>query len=200
MTARTPVPAVILVFFIVGMALPSVRLRLRTGKSAFVLHREANSVQRVIGAFMSLFMLALLLWGGLHAVCGPEWLGVWRVPLAVTVVGWLVVVTGMLVVLLAQAQMGGSWRIGIDTERTALVTSGLFALVRNPIFSGMLLMLLGLVLLSPSPWSIMAVPNYLVLVMVQTRLEEEHLAALRGHQYRAYMSRVGRFFPGVGRR
>jgi protein-S-isoprenylcysteine O-methyltransferase Ste14 len=38
------------------------------------------------------------------------------------------------------ASMGASWRIGVDpSERTDLVTGGAFALVRNPIFSAMLL-------------------------------------------------------------
>ena len=41
----------------------------------------------------------------------------------------------LVIMLVAQAQMGLSWRIGIDEKnRTGLVTQGLFALSRNPIF------------------------------------------------------------------
>jgi protein-S-isoprenylcysteine O-methyltransferase Ste14 len=37
----------------------------------------------------------------------------------------------------AQLDMGESWRIGVDAgEVTALVTTGVFRNVRNPIFSG----------------------------------------------------------------
>ena len=53
--------------------------------------------------------------------------------------------------VLAQAQMGESWRIGIDQEsRTPLVQSGVFGLSRNPIFFGMMLTLLGLFLVIPN--------------------------------------------------
>jgi len=47
--------------------------------------------------------------------------------------------------IVAQAQMGVSWRIGIDSEhRTPLVQTGVFSISRNPIFLGMMLTLLGL--------------------------------------------------------
>jgi protein-S-isoprenylcysteine O-methyltransferase Ste14 len=58
---------------------------------------------------------------------------------------------GIAATLYAQLAMGTSWRIGVDPEeRTALVTDGPFALVRNPIFSAMLPTALGLALLVPS--------------------------------------------------
>ena len=50
-------------------------------------------------------------------------------------------------VVVSQTQMGASWGIGIDDRSTELVTRGLFGLVRNPIFSGLLLALLGFVLI-----------------------------------------------------
>lgn len=41
--------------------------------------------------------------------------------------------------LAAQQAMGRSWRIGVDTdERTELVTEGVFGLVRNPVFTAMI--------------------------------------------------------------
>lgn len=47
---------------------------------------------------------------------------------------------GVVATLGAQLSMGDSWRIGVDkNERTGLVTGGAFELVRNPIFSAMLL-------------------------------------------------------------
>lgn len=47
-----------------------------------------------------------------------------------------------------------SWRIGVDvTERTALVTSGPFGVVRNPIFTSMLITSLGLSFAVPNALS-----------------------------------------------
>ena len=46
--------------------------------------------------------------------------------------------------LVAQGAMGQSWRIGVDdSEKTELVITGLFALVRNPIFAAMIPGFLG---------------------------------------------------------
>jgi protein-S-isoprenylcysteine O-methyltransferase Ste14 len=188
-----------LAFFLLAMVLPSLRLRRRTGRRAFVLHQEANPFQRVIGVAMGLFMLGVLAWSVLYALLGDAGLGIWQVPSALRWSGWALVAGSFLLILLAQVHMGASWRIGIDSERTELVTGGLFTVVRNPIFTGMLGVVSGVVLATPSAWTVMALGHYILLVSLQVRLEEEHLLRLHGDAYRAYASRVGRFFPGVGR-
>jgi hypothetical protein len=56
---------------------------------------------------------------------------------ALAAAGLIAGLAGLVVVLLAQAAMGSSWRIGVDdTERTELIRSGLFRSIRNPIFTG----------------------------------------------------------------
>jgi protein-S-isoprenylcysteine O-methyltransferase Ste14 len=109
-------------------------------------------------------------------------------------------VAGLAVVVAAQAQMGASWRIGIDDRPTGLVTRGIFAVVRNPIYSGMLLALGGVVALSPAPVGFVAWVAMAQLVAVQTRLEEQHLALAHGEEYVRYSRRVGRFWPNVSLR
>jgi protein-S-isoprenylcysteine O-methyltransferase Ste14 len=102
---------------------------------------------------------------------------------------------------IAQLAMGDSWRIGVDeSERTDLVTAGLFAVVRNPIFAAMISTSLGLTLLVPN---VVALVAFLVLVTaleLQVRLvEESYLIRTHGERYLLYVSRVGRFVPGVGK-
>jgi protein-S-isoprenylcysteine O-methyltransferase Ste14 len=103
--------------------------------------------------------------------------------------------------LYAQLAMGESWRIGVDEhERTALVTDGPFALVRNPIFSAMLPTSLGLVLLVPNVVALAGFVALLVALEIQVRLvEEPYLLRTHGDAYRAYAHRVGRFVPRLGR-
>jgi len=107
---------------------------------------------------------------------------------------------GMLATLAAQLDMGDSWRVGVDaSERTALVTGGLFARVRNPIFSFMLLSTLGFVLLLPNALSLLALVLAVVGIEVHVRaVEEPYLLRTHGPSYAAYAARVGRFLPGVG--
>jgi len=96
--------------------------------------------------------------------------------------------------------MGASWRIGVDeSERTDLVTGGPFAIVRNPIYSGVIPLVLGLMLLAPNPVTIAAFAALVAAFEIQVRLvEEPHLLRAHPDAYRDYASRVGRFVPGVG--
>ncbi|RKH89001.1 isoprenylcysteine carboxylmethyltransferase family protein, partial [Corallococcus praedator] len=192
-------PLTTLAFLLFAMVLPSMRLRRRTGRPALVLHRSGPPLQRVIGVGMALFMLAIVLWSGAHLALGEQALGLWQVPASVRWSGWALVVVGFFVTVRAQLEMGTSWRIGIDSERTELVTGGLFGIVRNPIFTGMLTVLTGVMLATPSAWTVMGWLDYVLLVSLQVRLEEDHLLRLHGADYARYAQRVGRFVPGVGR-
>lgn len=116
-------------------------------------------------------------------------------------VGAVLTTAGIAATLYAQIAMGASWRIGVDaTERTELVTSGPFALVRNPIFAAMLPTSLGLVLLVPNSIALVGFVALLIALQVQTRaVEEPYLLKAHGETYATYANRVGRFIPGVGR-
>lgn len=96
--------------------------------------------------------------------------------------------------LMAQAQMGNAWRIGIDPNHlTTLATHGLFGLSRNPVFLGMLLALLGLFLVLPNAVTLLVLALGYVLMGIQIRLEEEHLQHLHGQAYRQYQRKVRRW-------
>jgi protein-S-isoprenylcysteine O-methyltransferase Ste14 len=115
--------------------------------------------------------------------------------------GMAVAFAGIAVTLAAQRQMGASWRIGVDAgERTDLVTGGLFAHIRNPIFTGMLAVTLGLAGMVPSIVSLLALACLLAAVQIQVRgIEEPYLLATHSTAYQAYAARAGRFLPGIGR-
>lgn len=116
-------------------------------------------------------------------------------------VGIVLAVLGIGLTLAAQLSMGASWRIGIDDRQpTALVTSGAFALVRNPIFSAMIVCAAGLALLAPNVLSLVALGVLVLAIELQVRwAEEPFLRWTLGDEYRRYAARVGRFVPGVGR-
>jgi protein-S-isoprenylcysteine O-methyltransferase Ste14 len=115
--------------------------------------------------------------------------------------GVALAVTGTVATLLAQFAMGSSWRIGVDPqERTALVTSGPFALVRNPIFAAMLPTAIGLVLMVPSAIAIVGLVALIASLELQVRIvEEPYLRSVHGQSYAEYARRVGRFLPGLGK-
>jgi protein-S-isoprenylcysteine O-methyltransferase Ste14 len=94
----------------------------------------------------------------------------------------------------AQAQMGESWRIGIDEEhRTPLVRKGVFGLSRNPIFLGMISTLLGMFLVIPNAVTLLILGLGVVLIQIQVRLEEEFLSSAHGEDYAEYRRSVRRW-------
>jgi len=109
-------------------------------------------------------------------------------------IGVLLLLLSLAWTIIAQSQMGAAWRIGIDTEhRTPLVQEGLYGISRNPIYVGMIVTLLGLLLTLPNALTLLASVLGIVLIGIQVRLEEEHLAQGQPEAYREYRQRVRRW-------
>ncbi|MDP1793179.1 MAG: methyltransferase [Acidimicrobiales bacterium] len=115
--------------------------------------------------------------------------------------GGLALVTGATMSAIAQTQMGGSWKAGTEPSvRNDLVTTGLFATVRNPFYLGMMLVVAGVALVVPNVVAVVSVAALVVGVVALVHLvEEPGLSAAHGEDYAAYARSVGRFVPGVGR-
>jgi protein-S-isoprenylcysteine O-methyltransferase Ste14 len=115
--------------------------------------------------------------------------------------GLATMLAASIVTFLAQTSMGASWRIGVNTnERTHIITNGPFAVCRNPIFSGMLMFSVGLLLTLPGALTLAALLCSWSGIELQVRfVEEPYLLATHGDAYRAYAARVGRFVPQLGR-
>ena len=115
--------------------------------------------------------------------------------------GVLLVFVGIAITIGSQAAMGRSWRADVDpSARTALVTTGPFRLVRNPVFSGSAVTVVGLALVVPNVVSLLMLVAFLAGPEIQVRLvEEPYLLRIHGEAYRAYAARTGRFVPGLGR-
>ena len=119
----------------------------------------------------------------------------------ISVVGVALVVLGIACTVATQLVMGDSWRGDVDLAvRTALVTTGPFRLVRNPIFTATAMTGIGLALLVPNVFSAAMLVAFLVALQLQVRLvEEPYLLRVHGDGYREYAARTGRFLPWVGR-
>ena len=173
----------------------------RTGTTGFAgVSGRVGSAEWLGGV---LFVVALLAGGAAPLAQHFGWLGPWP---ALDGPGWqaagvLVFSLGFAATLWAQFAMGKSWRIGVDeAARTALVASGPFAWVRNPIFTAMLAATLGLLLLVPNWISALALLALLLGLELQVRcVEEPYLLRTHGETYRRYAARTGRFVPGLGR-
>jgi len=81
---------------------------------------------------------------------------------------------------------------------TALVTTGIFAWLRNPMYVGGMAILIGLAVLLASDWMVvMTVLAGLVLHFGVVKREERYLQAKFGEAYRRYCAAVPRYgWPG----
>jgi protein-S-isoprenylcysteine O-methyltransferase Ste14 len=117
----------------------------------------------------------------------------WNVPWLAWI-GVVLCATGFLLMLLSLISFGSSFRVGIDTTHPdQLVTSGIFALTRNPMYVAFACVLIGEFLIYPS-WILLI---YLVagfsLFHRQVMREEAYLRAHYGAEYVAYSERVRRY-------
>lgn len=187
--------AYFLTYFVVAFLWPTWRLWHRDRINAFVLPFDDTAYGVVSKGFRLLILglcavLIAALWLPMDQFGQLPWLD----QAAVRIAGIALMVGSLILIVVAQARMGRSWRIGIDTGRpTALVQTGAFSLSRNPIFLSMRLNLLGLLLIWPNAATLAAFLLGEVLMQVQVRLEEDHLGRMLGAEYTNYRGRVPRW-------
>jgi protein-S-isoprenylcysteine O-methyltransferase Ste14 len=96
-------------------------------------------------------------------------------------------------------RMGRNWRIAVmPHERTELVTTGLYARVRHPIYALSILLMGCSVVILPTPPMLVVAGVHCVLMIVKAHNEERFLLATHGEAYRSYCRRTGRFLPRLG--
>jgi protein-S-isoprenylcysteine O-methyltransferase Ste14 len=97
--------------------------------------------------------------------------------------------------LLTLTSFGKSFRVGIDAdEPDELVTSGVFAFTRNPIYVAFGIVLLGEFLILPHWILLVYLVGGIALFHRQVLREEDYLASHYGEAYGSYRQRVPRYF------
>jgi len=95
--------------------------------------------------------------------------------------------------------LGQNWSVSLDLrERHTLVTTGVYAMVRHPMYSGFWLMAVAQVLLLPN-WVAGAAGliGFGILFFGRVRREENMMIAAFGEEYRSYMRRTARVIPWI---
>lgn len=189
-----------LLYFIAAFGWRSWIQRKRTGDTGLRLGAERGTVEW----WAKLSFIVAIVAGIAAPVAGLA--GLSALPMldhdVIRTAGLVVATTGIVGTLWTQHHMGQSWRVGVDPkERTGLVTTGVFSVVRNPVFTAMALTGAGLALLVGNVIAVIGFATLAAALEIQVRwVEEPYLKAVHGAAYERYADATGRFIPGVGRR
>ena len=89
---------------------------------------------------------------------------------------------------------GDSFRVGIDEKKPdKLVTTGVFAISRNPLYVCYIMFFIGQFLVNPNLALIIVIPLLALAIHRQILREETFLSAHYGADYAAYLRRVRRY-------
>jgi len=109
--------------------------------------------------------------------------------------GAVLVCAGLLIFGIALISFGDSWRIGIDRKTpAALVTGGIFAISRNPIFVFLDFYLAGTFLINGTLIFLISAVLGILFLHFQILREERFLMEHYGDLYPKYCARTPRYF------
>ena len=150
--------------------------------------RQALGLAYVTGAAILLFVWCAE-WEWSVAIGGPA---AWQVA-----GGSMLLIAGATLRAAAIRQLGNQFVSEVTPmTRDTLVRSGIYAAVRHPSETGLLLSLSGIALTLNSTWATLAaIPTFATLTWLRLRLEEISLRSVFGESYREYCREVGGLWP-----
>ncbi len=96
----------------------------------------------------------------------------------------------------ARTHLGRSWGMPMSVrEGSELVTRGPYAFVRHPIYTGILLAILGTAMVRWSVWSAVMLPVVFVYCVYAAKSEERSMTTRFPNQYPDYMNRTKMLVP-----
>lgn len=118
-----------------------------------------------------------------------------HLPANVRFTGFCVGIIGDLIFLVSVLCMKDSWRAGIpDSDKTKLVTNGIYRYSRNPAFLGFDLQYIGILLIYFNFLTLIFTVFAVIMLHLQILQEEEYLTSTFGEEYQAYQRRVFRYW------
>jgi protein-S-isoprenylcysteine O-methyltransferase Ste14 len=154
--------------------------------------RLGETYRNVIILVIVLVALAFAIHPPLMNYLGPIWF--LDAPF-VRLAGASLLLASLVLIRIAQNQMRASWRVGFapGNAPTELITTGLYARSRNPIYLAMTVTAAGLFLYLPNAVTFAIGNIAFVLLQIRTRIEEMHLRAVHGDAYASYHRRTPRW-------
>jgi len=156
--------------------------------------QRAGSADRVLYGFLvvAAFIAIFADWRILQALNRSLWP---RNP-ALQAFGVAITALGLAFAVWARFYLGGNWSSAVSIKvGHELIRSGPYRWVRHPIYSGLLLAMLGTGLVRGEWRSVVAFVLLFIGFWVKMRIEDEFMAKTFGEQYQNYALATGALFP-----
>jgi protein-S-isoprenylcysteine O-methyltransferase Ste14 len=128
---------------------------------------------------------------------GPDWSGPLR--LVGVVVGIAMILSGIVLVVRGVVDLGGAMTpLPRPREDASLVETGAYALVRHPIYGGLILAAFGWAIAQASIGAVILAAALATFLRLKSMREERWLE-MRYPDYPEYRARTRRFIPWIGR-
>jgi protein-S-isoprenylcysteine O-methyltransferase Ste14 len=157
----------------------TVERRMHAGPAA-----ETRVVQKAVVAGIVLSFIGMLVVAGLDRRFGWS-----SVPAGVSVLGLIMVAIGLGTAMLVVFQNRYAAANIVVEKDQPLVTTGLYGIVRHPMYSGSVIMMIGMPLGLGSYWALLVAIAALVLLVIRI-VDEEKMLTQELTGYRDYMQKV----------
>lgn len=172
-----------------GIYFTKVLLQKRRGIQSRQIGRQKEKNIHTVELWMSAATFGVVLAQLLSVAFGWSML-----PAGARFIGFCTGLLGDLIFLFSVVCMKDSWRAGIpDTDKTELVTTGIYRFSRNPAFLGFDFMYIGVLLLYFNPLTAAFTLFSVVMLHLQILQEERYLTAAFGEDYTDYKRHVFRY-------
>lgn len=129
-------------------------------------------------------------------------LNISKLPAEIRYVGAVIALFGDTVFICSVITMRDSWRAGVsETDKTELITGGIYQISRNPAFLGFDFVYIGILLMFFN-WVLFTVSAFAALMLhfQIVNVEEDFLMGIFGHEYLNYCNHVNRYLGRKAKR
>jgi len=122
----------------------------------------------------------------------------WGFAVLSQLLGFLMFTAGIAIMITAAIKLGrGLTATPEPSKRGQLITTGLYSIVRHPIYTGLLLVVFGITLRSRNILILLLAIAFSIFLHFKANWEEQRLEAVYS-EYSAYKKTTGKLFPKLG--
>jgi protein-S-isoprenylcysteine O-methyltransferase Ste14 len=172
------------------------------GVDVNVIFKAKRPIQRYFGVLEKIMTISIALIIIIHVIfknrlAATNYIDFMDNPLFIAI-GFLTGIMGLLICRIAQVTIGKSWRVGIDEDaEPGLITDGIYKYVRNPTYTGLYLLCIGVWIINPTFLYSYWILAFFIMMEFQVRCEEEYLECKYGIEYLDYYKKTKRYIPRI---